>query len=85
MIINLKGSLSMKKLIALLLAAIMCLSLCACGKDAEDSQGGKNDGGSSSSASKEPTVKEEKEFVLCREWMRSILQERSAWRSRPPA
>lgn len=58
----------MKKLIALLLAAIMCLSLCACGKDAEDSQGGKNDGGSSSSASKEPTVKEEKEFVICREW-----------------
>lgn len=60
----------MKKLIALLLAAIMCLSLCSCGKDATDSEGGNADdkGNSSTSVSKDPTVKKETEFVLCREW-----------------
>ena len=60
----------MKRFIALLLAVVMCLSLIACSNDnSNDQNEGSNDkGGASSDVSKAPSVKEEKEFVLCREW-----------------
>lgn len=57
----------MKRIIALLLAVVMCLSMVACGNDAKDDQSEKNND-KGTSAPKEPTVKEETEFVLCREW-----------------
>lgn len=37
-LLNLKGWITMKKIIAFVLALVMCLSLCACGKDSVASQ-----------------------------------------------
>lgn len=59
----------MKKLLVSLLTAVLCLSMFACGSDAEETP--KEDGkGTSATTGKPegPAVKEEKELVLYREW-----------------
>lgn len=60
----------MKKMIAVLLSTVLCFSLVACGDDASDDKGGKTEDNRepSTNVSQDPTVKEETEFVLCREW-----------------